>query len=498
MVSIVERARRGGLWVAIAQFMTRLSGYGVGIVLARLLSPSDYGLFGMASVVSGFISLIGNVGIGAALTQTKENVHRIANAAFWMNLALAVSLMGLQILVAPLAAQFYSTPAVTRIMQVLALGYVLSALGTVHNTLLARDLRFREQTILQMLVMACSSALFIALAWSGAGAWSLVLPVLLVAPLNLVLLWRIVRWLPQFSFSVPDARKIFRFGRNVFFTDVAGYINNNLDYLLIGRIYGAQPLGIYTFAYKQAMLGLNAITSIVYQVAFPAYSAMRREGRSFEQAHRRSTRAIALVSFPVQLWLLVVAHLYIPLIFSERWSAAVPLFRIMVTYGSIRSIASLGGSAIYAAGKPEIGVRWNIIAMPLMITAILIGSRFGVFGIALATGVMGSILALFFMLFVCRSLGWRYWSLLGVLKPAAVSSAVMMALTGAFLLPAEHWFNQPAVVLVTVVMIGALAYIVALRLLFPDDLKEMFWLVTGKRQSLLGLLKACFTSKSII
>jgi PST family polysaccharide transporter len=281
MVSIVERARRGGLWVAIAQFLTMLSRYGVGIVLAHLLLPSDYGLFGMASVVSGFISIIGNVGISAALTQTQDDVHRMANAAFWMNLMLATVLMGLQFLVAPLTAQFYSTPAVARIMQVLALGYVFSALGTVHNTLLTRDLRFREQTILQMLVVACSSALSIALAWFGAGAWSLVLPALLVAPLNLVLLWRIVRWLPRFSFSVTDTRKIFRFGRNVFFTDVAGYIINNLDYLLIGRLYGAQPLGIYTFAYKQAMLGCDTITGIVYQVAFPAYSAVRREGRSF-------------------------------------------------------------------------------------------------------------------------------------------------------------------------------------------------------------------------
>ena len=487
--SISEKTRRGGLWVAGAQLFTRLSQFGVTIVLARLLYPADYGLVGMAVVVSGIVSVVGNIGITAALIQTRDDIEQLSHTAFWMNIGVSLCLMALQILISPLAANFYGTPAVARIMQVTALSYLFSPLGIIHSTILSRDLRFKERTKLQLIVLVCSSILSISLAWFGAGAWSLVLPGLLVGPLNVMILWRLVSWRPKFIFNTADARKIFRFGRNVLLTDVIRYLGNNLDYLLIGRLFGTQPLGYYTFAYNQSTIGMNVISSVVGEVAFPAYAAFRRVDRSFEQAYRRSTSVVALMTFPVQLGLLLVAHLYIPLVFSERWAAAIPLFQIMVFAGAIRSVATLGGGALYAAGKPEIELRWNLIVVPLMVTSILIGSLYGVLGIAVATGVLVSIAGLIFVFIVCRTLKWSYWSLLSVLKPAAVSTVVMFVFTGVYLLLAGALIKQPAIILATTVMIGALVYFLMLRFFFPDSLEEMIWLVTGKRQSLFEALR---------
>lgn len=478
--SIGEQARRGGQWVVAVQILTKLMGYGVMIVLARLLLPSDYGLFGMAAVFSGLVLVIGDVGMSAALTQSQDDAPRLAITAFWMNLGVALGLSVLQFLVAPFVARFYGMSIVGDILRISALTYVLSALGTIHNTLLSRELKFKKQTLLRLIVMTTSWVLSIVLAWFGAGPWSLVLPPLFVAPLQLILLWRIVPWRPRFQFSMIDARKIFRFGRNVLFTDVIRHIGNNLDFLLIGRFYGAQSLGIYTFAYNQAMLGLSTITGSAGRVIFPTYSAILREGRSFEHAHRRSTRLVALVAFPAQLGLLVIAHSYIPMIFGDRWSEAVPLFQVMVIFGLIRSVASLGGAALSAAGKPELELRWNLIMMPLMSISVLIGSLFSPFGVALATGMTGSIGSVIFMAYVCRFLAWKYWALMDVLRPAVVSSIIMLALVGVNMAILEYWLIHPIITLGTTMILGIVTYYFVLKLFFHEALDEISWLINGK------------------
>lgn len=245
-------------------------------------------------------------------------------------------------------------------------------------------------------------------------------------------------------------------------------------------------IGLYTFAYKQAMFGTDAITGVVNRVAFPAYSILGREGRGFEQAYQRTIRVLSLISFPIQFGLLIVAPFYIPLIFSERWSATVPLFQIMVVFGLFRSIGSLGGSALYAAGKPERELRWNIIAMPILMTFVFLGSLFGVFEVALATGVTGSCLAIFFILFVCRSLNWSFWSLLSYLKPAVTCNTIMIVLTAGYVLTITLWFRHPAFVLTTAIIVGALTYVISLRVIFAERLQELVRLAKGKSSQFLS------------
>lgn len=483
-----EKARQGTAWLSLSYGSTKILSFVSNIFLARLLEPSIFGLAGMAAVFTGIVQLLGNFGVGQALVQRKDGIQEHANAAFYLNIMIGAVLALIQIGIAPYAAGFYHEPMVKTILMITAIGYLIGPLGSIHATLLSKDMRFKRVVVPEVARALLQAPTTVLMAYLGFGVWSIVVPALVLAPLTVVINWRLCPWRPALRIDLKAAKNILRYGKHVFVSDWANYFVQNSDYLLIGRFLGARSLGLYTFAFNQAMFTVNNVTWVIGRITFPAFSIIQEDREKLRLYFLQSIRFIALFSFPLLFGLLLVSSEYILVIYGAKWLPAVVPFRLIVVYGLARSIASPAGQLLYAIGRPDINAKWNLGLLPTIVIAIFIGVKFGIIGVATAIAVTLATASCIYLAMVFHILGWRFHYIWQSISSALFSALMMAAAVEASRGLLLSLNKSPAFVLTISIVLGALVYCSSLRTFFKDD----FNLVVSFVKQSLGNIKTGF------
>ncbi len=392
MASLKQKTISGIGWSAVGGFSLQVLQFVILVILARLLSPEDFGLLGMILVFTGIATLFSELGFGAALIQKAELEEHHLSSVFWLNLLVGLILAALVYMSAPWVASFYNEPRLTLLVRAISASFVIAGFGIVQKALMSRNMQFKLLTIIQLLSVFITGIITVLMAFSGYGVWSLVVQLISISFFSVLFLWLFGRWRPKFIFQIVALKDMISFSGNLLVAQVLNYSVRNFDYLLIGRYIGSSGLGFYTIAYKFMMLPINQVSSIIGRVMFPALSQIQDDDQRIKRIYLQANRIIGLLTIPLMCGMLVVARPLVLTVVGPNWEGAIPILQILCLVGLKQPIGSTTGWLYKAKGRTDLMLRWNFIAMVITIVAFIIGIRWGVIGIATAYAIRSYII----------------------------------------------------------------------------------------------------------
>jgi O-antigen/teichoic acid export membrane protein len=378
-----SRTARGGVATITSQGFKFFIGMAATIVLARLLTPQDYGLVGMVAVVTGFVSMFKDMGLAVATIQKEKINAEQISTLFWINVALSVVVMLVTTAVAPGVAWFYGEPRLTMITIGFAAGFLFGGLTVQHEALLRRQMRFTALAVLEITSLVIGLGVAVMLARRGARYWALVINQLIQAITYAAGVWIVCGWIPGPPVRSSGVRSMFAFGGNLTGFHVINYFARNLDNMLIGKFWGSWQLGIYSKAYQLLLLPIDQINSPIAAVAVPALSRLADSPDRYRKAYLRILEKVAILTMPAMAFMIVCSDWIVNLILGPQWIAASRIFAVLGIVGLIQPVANTTGWLFMSQGRARDMFRWGLIGSTIMIVAIIAGLPWGAIGVAL-------------------------------------------------------------------------------------------------------------------
>ena len=351
-------------------------------VLARLLSPQDYGLIGMVAVATNFVAMFKDLGLSLATVQRSEiNVEQISTL-FWVNLTLSVAAMILMILLAPAVSWFYGDSRLTMITIVSASGFIVGGLTVQHEALLKRQMRFMALSAIAVVSMVIGYAVGIAFAWHGARFWALVFSQLALLITNAILVWITCRWRPGLPRRNSGVRSMLTFGGNITGYATINYFSKNADNLLIGKAWGPQQLGLYNKAAQLVGLPTDQINEPLTSVAIPALSRLADSPERYRQAYLRIMEKVLMLVMPAVAVIIVSSDWLIAVVLGSQWTGAGPILVFISIAGLFQPMLNTGGWLLVTQGRGRHMLYWSLINAPISVLSIAVGLPWGAVGVA--------------------------------------------------------------------------------------------------------------------
>ena len=376
------RAARGGAIAILSQGLKFVITIGATSIMARLLTPADYGLVGMVAFFTVFVSMYKDLGLSAATIQKSEINSEQISTLFWVNVGLSVGITLFTAAIAPLIAWFYGEPQLTWITIVTAAGFIISGLAVQHEALLRRQMRYFALAMISLTSMAMGYVVGIILALKGFRYWALVASQLAVAATSTLLIFTFCRWMPGLPKRNTGARSMIKFGGNLTGFTTINYFSRNLDNLLIGRFWGAQQLGLYTRAYQLMALPIDQINEPISSVAVPSLSRLTDSPESYRKAYLRMLEKIALLTMPGVVLMIVTSDWIIHIVLGAQWAGATQIFVLLGVTALFQPIANTTGWLLISQGRTNHMLQWGFISGPLIMGSILAGLPWGAVGVA--------------------------------------------------------------------------------------------------------------------
>jgi O-antigen/teichoic acid export membrane protein len=467
------RIASGLAWKAASRGTFELSKLVVAIVLARLLSPTQYGIAGMVLVVVAFEPLLAGVPLASALVQRPHISDGDTATVFWTNAVQGLVVCGLGVALAGPVAAFYGQPEVRPLLCALSVVFLLSALSTVPVHLLVREMRFRALELRSMAGVVVGAIAAIAVALAGGGPWALVVQQLGFFATSLVLLWVTVRWRPRARWSRASLRSMWRFGGDVSGTMLLFGLNQNADNILIGRVLGAGPLGAYALAYNIILVPVSRLTSPLQEVLYPVFSRLQRDRERLLALWLRSVTLVAAVAMPAMLGLVVVAPDAVTLAFGDRWAAAVPVVRILACVGLLLVLQGLNMVLLQALGRTRLLLRYAVVCFAAGLLSFVAGLHWGIVGVAACFAGASAVVQTLYMHLTARAVGAGLGRCVGALSGVGQAAVLAVAEAAAIRALLEHAGVGPGLRLAAAIVEGTAVYALALAWRAPGVLGEL-------------------------
>ena len=424
-----KRAVKGLVWSTVAFGGNKLLVFVATLVLARLLTPRDFGVVAAGLVFVQYLEIVLDLGVGAALIyEQEEGITPRVQTAFTLNLGVCIVLAGLCYAGAPAVARFFRVEGSEELFRALSIYLLLRGLGQIPDSLLKRDMDFRRRTIVDISRGVVRGGVSIVLAYRGLGAWALVLGFLVGEAAATGIVWRLVRFRPGLTLDRSAVPQLLRFGSAVLVLKVVSAISINADYLVVGNRLGPTELGYYTMAYRMPELLVATMLWIFSGVAFPAYSQARALGAAaFRETMLKALRLVTLYGFVLGAGLAVVARDVVVVLYSPKWGPAVwPMVAISLGM-AFTSIGYASGDIFPAIGKPGTLVKINVPLAVLQVTAFFVVAHRGITAIALVHLVTDGFYAGIRIVVANRLVGSNLGENFAAMRPGIAATAGMLA-----------------------------------------------------------------------
>jgi PST family polysaccharide transporter len=372
-----DQAILGIEWTAGARVAKLILQFIISVILARLLTPKDFGLIGMIVVFTGFAALFGEMGFGAALIQRKVIEERHLSSIFWLNIAVGLILTCIFFAAAPLMSTFYSEPRLKILTMLVSVNFLLSSFKVVQFSILNRSMDFRKLALIETTTMIIAGAFAITLALIGYGVWSLVWQMIVTTIVGVVLFWFLTDWRPRFQFDKNAVKELLGFSGNLLGFNVFNYWARNIDNLLVGKFISSTGLGIYSKAYGLMLMPLSQISSTLGRVMFPSLSKSQDDKALTKRIYLKTIGAIALLTLPMMTGLVVVADSFVLALLGPKWKDVIPVLRVLCTVGIMQSITATVGWIYTSQGRTDLMFRWGIAAGTIGIISFIVGIWIG-------------------------------------------------------------------------------------------------------------------------
>jgi len=361
-------------WLGMAEIFYRVLRLGLVVIIARYLTRYDYGLGAIILAVREFAITFADVGIGAKIIQAQEKeLPQLCSSAFWLNWVIFASLFMIQAIAAFPISGFYQSKDIIFPIIITGIAYLIWPIYGIQKTLIQRENRFKVIAFTDTVQNCLSSILTAVFAFMGMGVWAFALPIVIVAPLEVIIYYKYHPWRPKEGFTTLYWDEILGFGKNILGVGLLKTLRNNLDYLIVGRFVGIEELGIYFFGFNAGLgISLSIITAIS-SVILPHLCEVRTEWSEFKHRYLHSLRTIALIIVPFVLLQSSLAPIYVPIVFGKQWIPAIPILILICLSAIPRPFANAASQLLVAIGKPHLDLRWNVIFTGLFALFLFLG-----------------------------------------------------------------------------------------------------------------------------
>ncbi len=480
------RTARGGAVAITAQALKFIITIGATSILARLLTPQDYGLIGMVAFVTAFVSLYKDLGLSAATIQRPEISFDQISTLFWINVSLSVAVCIFTVAIAPLVSWFYGEPRLTSITVITAIGFIISGLAVQHEALLRRQMRYFALATIGLVSLIVGYIVAILMAWNGFHYWALVGSQLALVFTGTVITWIVCRWRPGMPKKDTGVRSMLRFGGNFTGFSTINFFSRNLDNLLIGRFWGAQQLGLYNRAYQLMMLPIDQINEPISSVAIPSLSRLTDSDVAYRRAYLRMLEKVALLTMPAVTLMIVTSDWIIQIVLGSQWVGATRIFVLLGITALFQPIANTTGWLLVSQGRTKHMLQWGLMSGPIIMASIVAGLPWGAVGVA-ASYALTRVCVVDPLLywFVGRIGPVRTIDFYRTIAPFVLASLCALLAALAFRrwssVSSGLWTISICSIITAVTTVLTLAIIPAGRIALYD-VKNSFLLLVGKRQ----------------
>lgn len=391
MTSLYQRTASGLKWSTIERFASQGISFAITIFIARILSPSDYGIIGMIMIFIEISGVFVGGGFGAALIRKQNRTDADLSTVFYYNIAVSLFFYLLLFLTAPFIAGFYKVPVLTSVVRIVGLNVIIGAFGAIQSTLLNIRIDFKTQTKISVISLLISGITGIVMALKGFGVWTLVTQSLLSTFISSVLLWFFVKWQPKRIFSKKSFGELFGFGSKLMFSGLLDTTYTNIYQVVIGRLFSTAELGFYTRARGLVQLPSSNITSVIQRVTFPVLSELQDDLAQLERNYRKLLRMSAFVIFPMMMLLFGVSKPLVQILLTDKWLPAVPYLQILCFSSMLYPIHAINLNLLQVKGRSDLFLKLEIIKKTITTIVLFATAPFGVlvmcYGIVFTSGV---------------------------------------------------------------------------------------------------------------
>lgn len=479
------RAVSGAGYTFLGIFLRTTMTIGSMAVLARLLTPADFGYIAMATVITELAGLFGNFGFGAMLIQRRVLPRLHLDTVFWASTLLGASLSFFVIALSYAAQWLFDEPLTADLLKVLSLTFIIGGITTVNDAILSRLMLFRTVFWIQMSMMVTRISVSIICALQGFGVWSLVAGSIAGSLTQMICTFYCAPFLPRLRFDLQYITRTWRTSGSYFGGGVLFYINSNIDLLLIGRQLGATSLGYYQNARSLTDEVRSRIAVPLQNVLFPAFSAIQHHQTHLQNSVIKSGRLVAAVIFPVAIGISSVSRELVPLLYGDQWASMIPVLEWLGFSAALRGSTAISRPIFNSQNRPGLSLRYNLFATILMVTAVIFTLTYGIATVALAIAIT-SLYSLVILRAALELLGLGSAALWRILGAPALSAGLMWI--AIYLIRSTQYIAELNEIykFAVLVLSGALLYLMTLLMISPhykNDLKNIAHLIKNRDKS---------------
>lgn len=380
-MGFILKTRLAIIWSILQQFSVKIIGLVINILLARILSPSEFGLIAMLTVFISLGNSLMDSGLASSLIRSRLTGQKDYSTVFIFNLIGGISAYTILFLSAPFIANFFSQPLLIQIIKVYGLTFIINAFFSIQNTLLIKEMRFKQQALIQIPAVIVGGFLGVFLAKNDYGVWSLVWMSLLSSLLSTLLHWYYSPWRPRLIFDIKSFKKHFYFGYKMTLSGLLDTLYQNIYTIIIGRFYAVSQLGFYARADSLSQFPIGIISTAINKVAYPMFSSISNDDVKLKIVYKKLMQQVLFWNAPSLIYLAIIAEPLISLLLTDKWLPAVHYFQILCLAGILYPLHSYNLNILKVKGRSGQFLKLELVKKILIVVGLLIVIPFGIMGL---------------------------------------------------------------------------------------------------------------------
>ena len=458
--TLKQKTAQGLFWGLMSSGGMQLLNLVIGIFLARLLSPEEYGIVGMLAIFTLIAVNLQDSGFGVALINVKDIKHNDYNSVFWFSIGVSLSMYLLLFLCAPLIAAFFHQPCLTSLSRFIFLSFIFAALGISPNAVLVRSLRIKEKAIISITALFVSGAVGVTMAYHGYSYWSLATQQVLYNAVTCAGRYYFARWWPTLKVDFTPVKQMFAFSYKVLITSIMSTVSNNVLTVIFGRLFPATAVGNYSQANKWNTMASSLVSGTVSQITQPVLVRVVDDKERMCRVFGKIMRFTAFMAFPAMFGLAMVAPEFILLTITDKWVDSIPLLQILCLGGAFLPLFTVYQNLFLSLGKSDIYMWLNIGQIAIVIATVLACHSLGFTAMVMGFAAINVVWLFVWQMFASRMVGYRLLTMLRDIVPFMLISLAVMVAT--------YWVTRAIgdlrLLLVARILVAALLYGLTMKL----------------------------------
>jgi O-antigen/teichoic acid export membrane protein len=451
--SLKNKVIGGMAWTGIEKIVNKAVNFLIGIALARMLAPTDYGVIGMLAIFIAVANTFTDSGLSNALIQKQDRTEKDFCTIFYFNIVVAIGFYLALFFASPYIAQFYNMPILEDVTKVVALSLIITGFTAIQRTRLTIDLRFQTQALISVISLLVTGAVGLILAYLGFGVWALVFQALAGQLISSICIWYCSRWMPKLIFSKTSFKQLFGFGSKLLCSSLINTIYGNLYTLVIGKAFSPADVGFYNKGNEYALLPTQAMQDMTLKVNYPILAKMQDDNERLLRAYRKLLRTPLFLLYPVLTVIAVTAEPLIEVMIGPKWLPCVPILQVLCFGYMFSPLTHINLNLLYVKGRTDLVLKLELIKKPIGFAILFATLPFGIYAMVIGKAAYEFIAFSFNCYYTGKILNYGEIKQLRVLIPVFVQIAVMGVVTHFAMIPFDGSVAKVAVGIVTAAVV---------------------------------------------